>query len=110
MTSRESETSARRANRPPPSQVATQSKPLPVPDYPFQMMSSDYFELGDTTTKDCTSKELVSRLRDHVGTFGVMDELATDGASVYKSAETQEFLARFGIRHRVSSTYNLHSN
>ena len=28
-----------------PSQTATPPKPLPVPDYPFQMMSSDYFEL-----------------------------------------------------------------
>ena len=50
------------------------------------------------------------RLREHVGTFGVMDELATDGASVYKSTETQKFLARFGIRHSVSSAYNPHSN
>ena len=39
-----------------------------------------------------------------------MEELATDGASVYKSAETQEFLARFGIKHRVASAYNPHSN
>ena len=60
--------------------------------------------------KDCTSKELMSRLRDHVGTFGVMDELATDGATVYQSAKTQDFLSRFGIKHRVSSAYNPHSN
>ena len=38
--------------------------------------------------KDCTSKELVSRLRDHMGTFRVMNELATDGASVYKNARS----------------------
>ena len=90
------------------------------------MMSSDYFELGGHhylvmacrysgwssvyKAKDCMSKELVSRLREHVGIFGVMDELATDDASVYKSAETQEFLARFGIKHRVASAYNPHSN
>ena len=69
------------------------------------MMSSDYFELGGHhnlvmacrysgwstiyRAKDCMSKELVSGLRDHMGTFGVMDELATDGASVYQSAKTQ---------------------
>ena len=52
----------------------------------------------------------MSRLREHVGTFGVMDELATDGASVYKSAKTQEFLSRFGIRHRISRANNPHSN
>ena len=60
--------------------------------------------------KDCTSKELVSRLWDYVGTFKVMDELATDGASFYKSTETQEFLSRFGIKHRVASAYNPHFN
>ena len=43
-------------------------------------------------------------------TFGVMDELATDGRTVYTSAKTQEFLRRFGIRHRVASEYNPHSN
>ena len=56
------------------------------------------------------SKELVSRPREPVSLFGVMDELATNGASVYKSAETQEFLTRFNIRHRVASAYNPHSN
>ena len=39
-------------------------------------------------------------------TFGVMDELATDSASVYTSTETQEIFKRFGIRHSVSSAYN----
>ena len=29
-----------------PSQAATLPKPLPVSDYPFQMMSLDYFKLG----------------------------------------------------------------
>ena len=55
------------------------------------------------------SKELVSRLRERLGIFGVMDELAMDGASVYKSVKTQEFLARFGIQHRIASTYKHHS-
>ena len=45
-----------------------------------------------------------------MGTFGVMDELASDGATVYMSSEVQEFLARFGVRHRVASAYNPHSN
>ena len=109
-----------------PSQAATPPKPLPVPEYPFQMMSSDYFQhkgqhylvlvcrysgwISVYRAKDLTSKELVSRLREHMGNFGVMDELASDGATVYKSTEVQEFLARFGVRHRVSSAYNPHSN
>ena len=56
-----------------------------MPDYPFQMMSSDYFELGGHhylvmscrysswssvyKAKDCMSKELVSRLREHLEIF-----------------------------------------
>ena len=39
-----------------------------------------------------------------------MDKLATEGASVYKSAETQEFLFRLCIKHRVASAYNPPSN
>ena len=60
--------------------------------------------------KDGLSKELVSRLRDYMGTLRVMDECATDGPSVYKSAKTQEFLAKFCFRHRLWSAYNPHSN
>ena len=60
---------------------------------------------------NCKSKkEHVSRLRDHMDTFEVMDELTMDGAFFYKSVETQEILGRFGIRHRVWSTYNPQSN
>ena len=33
-----------------PSQAATPPKFLPKPDYPLQMMSSDYFKLGGTNT------------------------------------------------------------
>ena len=109
-----------------PSQSATLPQPLPVTDYPFHMVSSDYFELKGHhylvmacrysvwstiyKTKDNTSTELISRHREHMVTFGVMDELATDGRTVYTSAKTQEFHRRFGIRHRVASEYNPHSN
>ena len=109
-----------------PSQPAQPPKPLPTPDYPFQMVCSDYFQEGAHhylvlvcrysnwltvyKAKDSTTKELVSRLREYMGTFGVMDEIATDGASVYLGAEVQEFLARLGVHHRVSSAYNPHSN
>ena len=85
-----------------PSQASTPPKPLPVPDYPFQMMNLDYFKLnghhclvmacrysGWSTiykTKDNTSTELISRLQEHIVTFGVTAQLW----------------------HRVSSAYNPH--
>ena len=56
------------------------------------------------------AKELVFWLREHMGTFGVLDKLALDGTLVYKSTNVQEFLARFRIRHRLSSAYNPHFN
>ena len=109
-----------------PSQSAEPPTPLPVPDYPFQMVSSDYFQLEGYNylvmvcrysnwitvywDKSCTSKTLISHLRYYMGIFGVMDEIATDGATVYMSAEVQEFLDKFGVCHRVSSAYNPHSN
>lgn len=56
------------------------------------------------------SRELVAALKEYVATFGVMDELSTDGASLYTSYETQGFLKQYGISHRVSSSYFPHSN
>merc|ERR1712127_683769 len=109
-----------------PSQPNSPPKSLPTPDHPFQMMSTDYFQhrgqhylamvcrysnwLSVYRARDSTAKELVPRLREHMGTFGVMDELASDGATVYMSSEVQDFLARFGVRHRVASAHNPHSN
>ena len=45
-----------------------------------------------------------------MGIFGVMREFSTDGASVFNSEDTKDFLAKFGVKHRVSSPYNPHSN
>ena len=70
-----------------PSQAATPPKPLPVPDYPFQMMSSDYFQAKgnhylvmvlrySNWLSVYRAKELVFQLREHIGNFAVMDKLA----------------------------------
>ena len=56
------------------------------------------------------SKELVTQLRSYMATFGVMDELSSDGATVYTSEEVRKFLKTFGVNHRTSSAYNPHSN
>ena len=45
-----------------------------------------------------------------MSTFGVMEKLATDGDSVYTSKEVQDFLSRYGVHHRVSSSYFPYSN
>ena len=109
-----------------PSQPSAPPTELPTPDYPFQQVSTDYFEVSGKhymvfvcrysnwlsiyNSKNGTTSELLTVLRSYMGTFGVMEELATDGDTVYTSREAQEFFKRFDIKHRVSSSYFPHSN
>ena len=108
-----------------PSQPAAPPHPLPSPDYPFQMISSDYFSYGgqdyviindrysnflSVYHGNTTSEAFIKVLREFCGNWGIPDELATDGATVYTSALTQRFLKQYGINHRVSSSYFPHSN
>ena len=51
------------------------------------------------------SKGLVKYLRSFCETFGVPEEISTDGQSCYVSQETKEFFDAWGIKHRLSSAY-----
>ena len=109
-----------------PSQPAMPPTQLETPEYPFQYVATDYFQEGSShyfifvcrysnwltvfQAKKGDSKELITQLRAYMATFGVMDELSSDGATVYTSEEVKKFLRRFGVRHRLSSAYNPHSN
>ena len=109
-----------------PSQPSAPPTEMPTPDYPFQYVSTDYFEISGRhymvfvcrysnwisvyTSKCGNTRELLKQLRVYIGTFGVMEELATDGDAVYVSKEAKSFFERFGIQHRVSSSYFPHSN
>ena len=109
-----------------PSQPSAPPTELPTPEYPFQQVSTDYFEVSGKHymvfvcrysnwlsvyhSKSGKTTELLTVLRRYMGTFGVMEELATDGDTVYTSKEAQEFFKRFNIKHRVSSSYFPHSN
>merc|ERR1712082_16725 len=109
-----------------PSQSATPPITPPVPQYPFQYVSSDYFAYAGVNylvfvdrysgwpsvyrCKDGTAAELVKVLREYFCTWGALEELATDGGATYMAASTQRFLADWVVRHRVSSAYNPHSN
>ena len=44
-----------------------------------------------------------------MGILGVIDGIASDGTSIYKSAGEQEFLDRPEVRRKESSAYNHHS-
>ena len=97
-----------------------------IPDYPFQLVASDFFDYAGKSyvvvvdrysgwpvvsqSKDGTAEELVRLLRTYFCTYGVPEEIATDGALVYVSGTVRKFLETWGVTHRVSSAYNPHSN
>ena len=111
-----------------PSQPSGRPVKTPDPEYPFQMVCSDFFdhrgssymvivdrfsgwpEIAHCRATTGSSSLVVSRLREFFSRFGVPEELATDGARVYTSYEVEEFLQRYGVRHRVSSAMFPHSN
>lgn len=97
-----------------------------MPEYSVQLVASDFFAFSGkcylvivdrysgwqvvTRCKVDTSEELVRLLRVHFCSYGVLEELATDGAPVYVSQVTKKFLELWGVAHRVASAYNPHSN
>ena len=98
----------------------------PLPKYPFQLISSDYFALEGhnyliivdrysfwPVVKQCkteSAQELISSLREFFYSYGVPDEIATDGGPTYTAAATQDFLNNWQVKHRLSSAYNPHAN
>jgi hypothetical protein len=100
----------------------------PSPSFPFQYVVGDYFSLagvnylvlGDrfsrwlriyTASKgEFDAKALVKRTREYFTNFNIPEEIATDGGPQRMSEVFQKSLKAWGIRHRLSSAYNPHSN
>ena len=109
-----------------PSLPALPPVPMTMPDYPFQLVAGDYFAYGGkeyivivdrysgwpivSRCKEGTAGELVRLLSGYCCTYGVPEEIATDGVRVFVSVEVRRFLETWEIKHRVSSAYNPHSN
>ena len=91
------------------------------PSYPFHSVCSDFFSVNNISynaivdrysgwlslfslAKD-DSAHVINVLRSYFCRWGIPVELTTDGASVFVSYEMEQFLLRYGVKHRVSSAY-----
>ena len=117
-------------NRAAPSQPAASPIPSEPPTTPFEKIFADYFDYGGRhflvigdrfsgwTDVFATPQgshisgaaALTRLLRTYSGTFGVPEELSTDGGPEFMSSTTQDFLKIWGITHRTSSAYFPQSN
>ena len=101
-----------------------------LPTMPFECIAADYFHLGGyyylviadrlsgwieikqikASSFTTGAAGLCAALRSLFCVFGVPAEISSDSGPELKAYETNCFLARWGIKHRVSSAYHAQSN
>lgn len=101
-----------------------------TPTYPFQAIAADYFSVRGVKflvivdrfsgwphlIRAVRSEEargaggLIRSLKFLCATFGVPEEVSSDGGPEFVASETEAFFQQWGIRHRLSSSYHPRSN
>jgi transposase InsO family protein len=101
-----------------------------IPTAPFQVVTSDYFHLegksylltvdrfshwpdlreAQAHSSQSGAHGLIKASRELFATFGVPEELSSDGGPEYIAKDFEDFLKTWGIKHRQSSAYNSQSN
>ena len=101
--------------------------PLTSQEYPFHMLLADYCDIKGKAwlvTADrfsgwvpvhyfpsaASSKELMKIFTDIFTTFGVPQEITTDGGPQFSSHDLVLLLEKLGVKHRKSAPYNPHAN
>ena len=126
----EARAKCRTCHRNAPSQAKLPPMEPRIPKSPFEMIYADYCKLqgknyliiGDRLSgwtevfrikvgsPTAGSKGLCEALRHVFVTFGVPDDLSSDGGPEFSAMETKDFLNRWGVKHTLSSAYFPQSN
>ena len=111
-----------------PSQPAEPIIQSDSPEWPFQQICMDYFSLDSYSylvtvdrfsgwpcvyhmkNGNATSNILTKICRELFCTYGVPEEISSDGGPQFKSEEFKQFLELWGIHHRISSVEYPQSN